>query len=309
MKTLITGSEGFIGSHLCTELESNNHEVIRCDIAPTKPCSTMDIMNLEDVKNTLKKEMPDALINLAGQANVGLSWKRPQFTVQLNTIGLINILEVVREVNPRIRVIAIGSSDEYGILKENADNISESVPVNPVTPYAISKYAQELFAKTYCRSYKMNICMVRLFNLSGDGQAKGFLIPDIASGIAEIEKGKRDCLSVGYLESARDYIHVKDACRALRLIVEKGYSGETYNICSGVAHKGQDILDMMIGMSQFNINVVRDPQKMRPSDIPVICGNHDKLTEHTGWMPGIDFRTILYDALSYWRKQTADFDI
>ena len=304
MKVLITGSEGFIGSYLCAEFESNGYEVIRCDIVQKNSCVLMDIMNRENVKDVLIQYRPDVLINLAGQPNVSLSWIQPQATVQLNTIGVINVLESVKEVNPDIRVITIGSSDEYGILINKANNITEDVSVNPITPYAISKYTQELFAKMYFRTYGMNICMARLFNLSGGGQAKGFLIPDLASGIAEIENGKRNYLSVGYLESARDFLHVKDACRALRLIAEKGHSGEIYNICSGVAHKAQEILDMMISMSTAKIEVVQDQTKMRPSDIPIICGNHDKLTEHTDWAPSMDFNSILLDALMYWRKQT-----
>lgn len=303
MKALITGSSGFIGSHLTSELEANGYEVVRCDLKETKDTVVMDIMNPEMIQSVLEKHQPDVIINMAGQANVGLSWKKPQLTVQLNTVGLINILETVRAVNPKIRVIAVGSSDEYGNLKENGANVTEDIPVKPITPYAISKQAQELFAQLYVRSYGMDICMIRLFNLGGPGQAKGYIISDFSSGIAEVEAGKKEFMSVGNLESARDFTHVKDACRAVRLIVEKGRTGEVYNISSGVTHKAQEVLDKLVVMAKIPVEVRQDPVRMRPSDTPVVCGNHDKLTAHTGWQPKLGLDQILEDALDYWRAQ------
>ena len=142
---------------------------------------------------------------------------------------------------------------------------------------------------------------MRLFNLGGAGQAKGFMISDFASGIADIEAGKRDYLSVGNLESARDFTHVKDACRAIRMLAENGHTGEVYNICSGATHTAKEILDRMIGLSKVPIEVRQDTWRMRPSDTPVICGNHDKLTQHTGWKPILSFDEIIKDSLNYWR--------
>lgn len=302
MKALITGSKGFIGSHLSAELEANGYELIKCDIADGDGIVAMNIMDQAMVQRVLEKYQPDVLINMAGQANVGLSWKKPQFTVELNTIGLINILESARTVDPKMRVIAVGSSDEYGNLREIGANVTEDIPVKPITPYAISKQAQELFAQLYVNSYGMDICMVRLFNLGGAGQMKGYMIADFASGVADVEAGKSTQMSVGNLTSARDFTHVKDACRAVRLIAEKGHKGEVYNICSGVTHTAQEVLDKLIGMAKVDVKVVQDPARMRPSDTPVVCGNHDKLTEHTGWKPEMGLDKILQDALNYWRN-------
>ena len=301
MRALITGSAGFYGKHLCAELEENGYEVIRCDLKAEDNIISMDIMNSDMVLDIISQHRPDVLINMAGQANVGLSWKKPQLTVQLNTIGLINILEAVKTVNTKMRVIAIGSSDEYGNLKERGANVVEEMPVSPMTPYAISKQAQEQFALLYNKNFGMNVCMVRQFNLGGAGQAKGFMISDFASGIVEIERGQREYLSVGNLESARDFTHVKDACRAIRLIAEKGHTGEVYNICSGSTHTAQEVLDKLISMAKVKIEVRQDPDRMRPSDTPVVCGNHDKLTSHTGWTPEMNLDEILKDALEFWR--------
>lgn len=301
MKALITGSKGFIGSHLSTELEVNGYDVIRCDLAKGDGIVSMDVMDQKMIQSVLEKYQPDILINMAGQANVGVSWKKPQFTVELNTIGLINILEAVKAVNPKIRVIAVGSSDEYGCLKDTGTNVTEDIPIKPVTPYAISKHAQELFAQLYVNSYGLDCCMIRVFNLGGAGQMKGFIIADFASGVVDVEAGRSDHVLVGNLISARDFTHVKDACRAVRLITEKGHKGEVYNICSGIAYSAQEVLDRLIGMAKTEISVIQDPARMRPSDTPVICGNHDKLTSHTGWTPEYSLNQILEDALYYWR--------
>lgn len=304
MRILVTGSSGFYGAYVCEELESSGYEVVRCDISASNDNTVpLDIMNLEGITNILNVYNPDIIINMAGQANVGKSWEKPQLTVQINTIGFINILEAVRSTNRRTRIVAIGSSDEYGVLKESGKNVTEKMPLNPVTPYAISKQAQELFAQLYIKAYDMDICLVRQFNIGGPGQAKGFMIADFASGIAEIEAGKKDCLLVGNLESARDYTHVKDAARAIRMIAENGQKGEVYNIASGVTYTAQEVLDMLIQRAKVNVNIVRDKSRLRPSDTPVICGNHEKLTLHTSWEPSLSITDIVSDTLDYWRNQ------
>ena len=308
MKAVITGGVGFVGSHLAAELKANGYEVVCCDLKAAENVVPIDIMDPEVTLRVVSEHKPDILINMAGQANVGLSWKKPQLTVSLNTIGLINILEAVKTVNPGMRVITIGSSDEYGSLGERGANVTEDMPVNPMTPYAISKAAQDQFANLYNRAYGMNVCMIRFFNLVGAGQAKGFMIPDFSSGIAEVEAGKKEHLSVGNLESARDFTHVKDACRAVRLVAEKGHAGEIYNICSGKTYKAQEILDKLLAMANTEIEVRPDPDRMRPSDTPVVCGNHDKLTAHTGWQPELGIDTVLEEVLEYWRNQISEGD-
>lgn len=303
MRALITGSAGFIGSHLTDEFAANGYEVICCDLYAADGTVPMDIMDRETVQAVIAQYRPDLIVNLAGQANVSLSWQKPQLTLELNTVGVINILEAVRAVDPKIRVITVGSSDEYGSLKENGVNVTESTPVKPMTPYAISKQAQELFSQLYVNAYGMNICMIRLFNLAGSGQNRGYMISDFASEVAAVEAGIKDCIAVGNLESSRDYTHVSDACRAIRLIGEKGRSGEVYNIASGNTYRAKEILELLLQKSAVRVSVAADPSRMRPSDTPVVCGNADKLRAHTGWAPVYTIDDILTDTLEYWRTK------
>lgn len=301
MKALITGSLGFVGKYLREELENNGYEVIGLDILPGEGTIQVDILDSEQVCQIIAKERPDAIFHLAGQADVGKSWKIPQKTMEINVIASINLMEAVRAYNPSVRMVLIGSSDQYGNLLEAGADVREDLEMKPQSPYAISKRAQEEMAKLYAKNYGMNICMTRSFNHGGAGQRTGFMIPDFASGIVKIERGEADSLSVGNLSSQRDFTHVRDVVRAYRLIAEKGQRGEVYNVGSGKTYSAQEVLDLLRSMAKCEIPTHQDPSRMRPSDTPVICCNHDKLTAHTGWQPELSMRTIAEDTLHYYR--------
>lgn len=302
-KALVTGSEGFVGKYLRHELEEHGYTVIGLDLQAGDGVIAADLLNAEAVGRIVEELRPDAVFHLAGQANVAKSWAIPQKTVELNVVAAINLMEAVHKTDPACRMVMVGSSDQYGNLGDAGVRVTEELVLNPQTPYAVSKKAQEDMAKVYVRAYAMNICMTRSFNHGGAGQGKGFLIPDFASGIAAVERGEASCLRVGNLTARRDFTHVRDVVRAYRLIAEKGRSGEVYNVGSGITHSAQEILDQLCSMARCPIPVEQDPAKMRPSDTPVICCDHHKLTEHTGWMPAFSMNQILQDVLQYWRQQ------
>ena len=196
----------------------------------------------------------------------------------------------------------VGSSDEYGNLKEKGQLVSEDTPVQPMTPYAISKIAQEQMGKAYVKAYGMKICMTRSFNHGGAGQKPGFMIPDFCQGIVKVERGEADAVSVGNLTSKRDFTHVKDIVRAYRLIAEKGRPGEVYNVGSGVTYSAGEVLDRLIGMAKVPVPVKQDPARMRPSDTPVICCDNGKLKKDTGWEAEMSLDDILRETLDYYRR-------
>lgn len=303
MKALITGSQGFVGGYLRRELEEHGYEVTGLDLQPGEKVLCADLLNLEQTAETVRQVAPDVVFHLAGQANVAQSWRIPQKTVEINVIGALNLLEAVRAYRKETRVVLVGSSDQYGNLGEAGQYVSETLEVKPQTPYAVSKCAQEEMAKAYARAYGMNICMTRSFNHGGAGQKLGFLIPDFAAGIVQVERGLARCLRVGNLTSRRDFTHVRDVVRAYRLIAEKGRPGEVYNVGSGKTYSAQEILDRLRAMVNCPIPVEQDAAKMRPSDTPVICCDHGKLTEHTGWEPEIPLEEILRETLEYYRER------
>lgn len=304
MKALITGSLGFVGKYLRAELAQNGYEVVGLDVRPGEGTLQADLLDAEQVEQVIDMQRPDAIFHLAAQADVGKSWKAPRLTMELNIVASVNLLEAVRQANPNgIRLVIVGSSDQYGNLGAAGASVNEDMELKPQTPYAISKRAQEELAKLYARSYGMNICMTRSFNHGGAGQRTGFMIPDFASGIVKVERGEAEALSVGNLSSRRDFTHVKDVVRAYRLIAEKGRSGEVYNVGSGVTWSAQEVLDMLRGMAKREIPVRQDPARMRPSDTPVICCDHGKLTRDTGWEPELGMEQIVRDTLEYYRSK------
>ena len=305
MRALITGSRGFVGNYLRRELAENGYAVYGLDLIADEWTIAGDILNPEQLRGILRAVQPDVVFHLAGQANVALSWKIPQKTFELNTIGLINLLEGLRQEKPDAKVVGIGSSDQYGNIGTLGTCVSEETPMKPQTPYAVSKKAQEEIAAIYANAYGMQICMTRSFNHAGAGQKQGFLIPDFASGIARVEAGKAEFLLVGNLTAKRDFTHVKDIVRAYRLIAERGRSGEVYNIGSQVVYCAQEILDRLLEMAACEVPVRQDPTKLRPSDTPVICCDRSKLTRDTGWKPEIGLDEILSEVLDEWRAITA----
>ena len=292
MRALITGSQGFVGRYLRQELEESGYEVVGLDIQPGEGAVQADLLNPEQLAAAVRQAEPDAVFHLAGQADVAMG-----------IIAAVNLMEAARAFNPSVRMVLVGSSDQYGNLGEAGRMVSESLATHPQTPYAVSKKAQEEMARVYVRAYGMNICMTRSFNHGGAGQRLGFLIPDFASGIVKVERGEAKSLKVGNLTSRRDFTHVKDVARAYRLIGEKGKPGEVYNVGSGVTWSAQEILDKLCAMAVCPIPVERDPARMRPSDTPVICCDHTKLTTDTGWQPQIPLEDILSDTLREWRER------
>ena len=301
MRALITGSEGFVGKYLRAELEANGYEVTGLDLVPGEKTVTVNLLEPEAVDALLAELQPNTVFHLAGQADVGRSWKIPAKTVEINVVAAVNLMEALRKRCPESTLVLVGSSDEYGNLREAGVSVSEETPVNPMTPYAISKIAQEQMGKAYARAYGMKICMTRSFNHGGAGQKPGFMIPDFASGIVRVERGEAEAVSVGNLASRRGFTHVEDVVRAYRLIAEKGKAGEVYNVGSGETHSAQEVLDRLIAMASCPVPVRQDPARMRPSDTPVICCDRSKLTRDTGWEPRLGLERILADTLAYYR--------
>lgn len=303
MRALITGASGFVGGYLRRELEAHGYEVLGLDLTAGEKTIQADLLKPEELTAAVRRARPEVVFHLAGEADVARSWKQPQRTMELNVIGAINLMEAVRAFNPAVRMVVVGSSDQYGSLGNTGAHIREDTETHPQTPYAVSKKAQEEMAKIYVRSYGMNICMTRSFNHCGAGQRRGFLVPDFAAGVALVETGAERSVRVGNLTSRRDFTHVRDVVRAYRLLAEQGVAGEVYNVGSGVTWSAQEILEKLCGMARCPIPVEQDPSRMRPSDTPVICCDRRKLTRDTGWEPRIPVDDALSEVLEEWRKR------
>lgn len=306
MKALITGVNGFVGEYLASELINNGDDVYGSVIVgKTKNKEIreyhLDITDAEEVCSLIENLQPDHIYHLAGQSNVGLSWKDPLLTFQVNVMGTLNLLEAVRSCSAHTRILIIGSSDQYGIVSPDMCPISEDIPLNPKSPYAQSKMLQEQLCRFYTQTYFLNIIMVRAFNHIGPGQNPGFVVSDFASRIVNIEYGLSDKLTVGNLDAARDFSDVRDIVRGYRLLMKKGTVGEIYNIGSGYARKISDVLDVLLSFAKKEIDIVKNPDLMRPSDAPIIYGDCTKILKDVGYKPQFQLEETLKEVLDDWR--------
>jgi GDP-4-dehydro-6-deoxy-D-mannose reductase len=263
-----------------------------------------DITDSFSMKWVIGAVKPERIFHLAAQSYVHASWGAPAETLHTNIIGEVNLLEAVRSagIDPIIHIA--GSSEEYGLVLPNELPVKETNPLRPLSPYGVSKATQEMIAYQYFMSYGLKTVITRAFNHEGPRRGEVFVTSNLAKQIVEVEKGlKPPVLYVGDLSSVRDWSDVRDVIKAYWLVTEMGTPGEVYNIGSGVGREVREMLDMLLGMSNVDIEVEVDHARLRPSDVKVLVCDSTRFRKLTGWKPQIPFDKTLRDLLDYWRER------
>ncbi len=313
-KALVTGIAGFAGSHLAEYLLTKDftvfgfyhpkHPIDNLDSIKSKlNLIPADILDPARVSEGIKNVTPDYVFHLAAFSSPPASFISPRETLENNINGQINILEALKTIKSKAKILVIGSADEYGKINEKDLPATEGTPLLPISPYAVSKVAQDLLGYQFFLTEGLNIVRVRPFNHIGPRQSHAFAIPSFAAQIGEIETRGGGVLKVGNLENRRDFTDVRDMVRAYLLALEKGEPGEVYNIGSGKAVKIADILSKMISLAKVKINVEKDEMRVPPSDIKIIYANYSKFKNKTGWSPKIPLETTLFDTIEYERHK------
>lgn len=281
MRILITGISGFVGPRLARYLLSRGDEVSGTYLVEARPdlpgvdLHEADLLDAPALARVIAAVDPDAVVALAGLSHVGESWKRMGEYFRVNVLGTENLL---RAAVGR-RVVVASSAEVYGAVPAERQPIREEEAVDPRTPYAMTKAAAELLA------YAKGAIVVRAFNLVGPGQAPNFALPAFAAQLAAISRGEQEpVLKVGNLSARRDFVHVDDGAAALRLLVEKGEPGGTYNLAGGQAYSIAEALERLQKVSGVAARVETDPERMRPADLPLLLGDNTRLRE-LGWEP------------------------
>ena len=310
---LVTGGNGFAGSHLIELLKQEGFQDIQAtvysrddaisDFLTRDKIHRLDLTDQQATQDLIAKVRPKMIFHLAALAVVGKSFANIQPTILNNLKLQLSLLEAVKENAPQAKILIIGSGMEYDLINYQTDRgIREDHPLGPASPYGVAKVAQDLLALSYFYSYKLAIVRARPFNHIGERQTADFAVASFAKQIALIEKGDQKEVRVGNLSAVRDFTDVKDICRAYLLLMEKGRNGEVYNIGSGKGVSVQFVLDQLISLADRPIPVVIDQNRLRPSDIKKAVANNQKIRD-LGWAPKIALTETLKRILNYWREK------
>ncbi len=313
-KYLITGFSGFVAGHFIDYLYNEN---IECEILgldrgtpridPAKYAdrlkihfSIVDLMDKDSLRSMIGSFHPDYVLHLAAFSSVAYSWKYPSESFTNNSNIFLNLIDVIREVNPQCRVLSVGSSEEYGDVSREDLPLRENQAVNPVSPYAVARVSQELMSKVYVKAFGMQVIMTRSFNHIGPRQDERFVVPSFIRRILDI---KEQGLTEGEIETGdttiiRDFVDVRDVVRAYYLLLERGTPGEIYNICSGKAVRLSELIGFIADEAGVKITTRVNPDFVRPDDNREIVGSPYKIQAELGWKREHDIRKTIHDMIA-----------
>jgi GDP-4-dehydro-6-deoxy-D-mannose reductase len=309
-RALVTGCNGFVGRALVARLAAGGFEVRGVDRTPG--CDALsahayfagDLRDAGFVAEAIEAAEVDCIIHLAAQSSVRRSFDEPAPTLSDGTLPALHMLNHLRESGSKARVLLVGSADEYGIVAADKMPIVETQPANPASPYALAKSIQNQFGVMFCSLYGVDAVMTRSFNHTGPGQREEFVLANFARQVAEIKRGQREpVMEVGDLEVRRDFLDVRDVCDAYVVLLKKGRSGETYNVCSGKSFRIRDLLDWLCALAGVKVKLHVDRTRLRPVDMPELRGDPSKIHAHTGWTAKLNIEETLGAMLEDWERK------
>ncbi len=311
MRALITGINGFVGSHLAEHLLCEAWDVWGLALSPNPALPALqgrvtivaaDLRDPAATRAAIAETNPDVIFHLAAQSHVPTSLADPAATINNNLMAQLNLLEAVRALRLEPVVVVACTSEEYGAVRPEEIPVDEQTPLRPSNPYAFSKVAQDMLALQYFLAHGIRTVRLRLFNHIGPRQGDHFVVGAFAHQIARIEAGQQEpSMRVGNLEAQRDFTDVRDIVWAYELAALQSEPGEVYNVGSGQPLAIRELLRMLLDLSAASIVVEPDPARMRPVDVPIIACDATRFRARTGWAPKIPLDRTLADILDDWR--------
>lgn len=308
---LITGATGFAGSFLVEryvragwDVHGTCHGPVN-DLTWLPPDLAVHFVDLtdRDTTDTLIAEVrPPVVAHLAAQSSVTESLSDPMRTFTDNTRMQLNLLEAVSTHVPEARVLVIGSCDEYGYVTPDENPVDEQQELRPLTPYALSKVAQDLMGYQYYKSRGLNVIRVRPFVQVGPRRSDQFVAGSFARQVAEIEARKSaPIIEVGNVDLQRDITDVRDTVEAYALLIEKGQPGAVYNVGTGESSSLRELLMATMRAAGVEAEIRQNPVLRRTGEPPVLVSDSSRTRALTGWAPRISLQQSAADTLDYWR--------
>ncbi len=291
-----------------------------------------DLNDMASIADILKKNDIDTVFHLAAQSFVTRSFESPTDTYYTNVIGTANVLEAARHYDKLEKIHFAGSSEEYGLVVKDSAHyqellgsgavvspppaigadgsvvselpIKETNPLRPLSPYAVSKAAGDYMCFCHHKAYGIPIVRTRAFNHEGPRRGEEFVTSVIAKQVARGLKQGADKLVIGNPDPVRDYSDVRDVIIGYMLAIEKGKSGEVYNLCSGRGWKIRDVAQMAINTAglEGKMRIEIDRSRFRKAEVNILIGDFSKAKKELGWEPKIKFEQTIKDQIQYWKE-------
>jgi GDP-4-dehydro-6-deoxy-D-mannose reductase len=312
---LITGFSGFVGRHFVEYLESRGETCLVKGLDVHRPddrfdryknvqvsFDEVDLLSKEPIERIMNAFQPDYILHLASFSSVAFSWKEPVQSFQNNTNIFLNVIDAVRKSNRPTRVLSVGSSEQYGNVRDEDLPLKEDHALNPISPYAVARVSQEYLSQIYTDGYGMDIILTRSFNHIGPMQKDVFFVSSVAKQLVQIKKTGSTAgrIVTGDLSIVRDFTDVRDVVRAYDLLLKKGRKGQVYHVCSGTGMSLKTIIDIMAGHLGIDVDLIMDDRLIRPADNRKMIGSNEKLKQELGWDCTIPLDQSLKDILLYW---------
>jgi GDP-4-dehydro-6-deoxy-D-mannose reductase len=306
---LVTGAEGFIGSHMVKFLHARGWNIVGLHLhdeiaslpkSPNLRLAHCDLRNGQRVTQVLAQYQPTHVFHFGAQSLPTVSWANPVETFESNIMGSLYLFEAMRHMKRPPVVVSACSSAEYGSVPASAIPVTEEQPLRPLHPYGISKVCLDLLAREYFLDYNIPAVNVRLFNTTGPGKMND-APSDFVRQLVAIKKGLQPpIIEVGNLKPRRAFLDVKDTVRGFYLAAMKGKRGEAYNLCATRTYPIREVLRAAIRLSGVKAKIRPVPRLMRPSDERIIFGSTQKIRKDTGWKPMNSIEQTLKSMLEYW---------
>ena len=305
-RALITGINGMDGSYLAEFLLEKGYDVYGMERRSSVKNRTNtkhlegritfldgDLGDQNSLFRVLKESDPQEIYNLAAQSFVGQSWQTPELTSEVTGLGVLRMLEAIREYNPQIKFYQASSSEMFGKMVENPSN--ENSPFYPRSPYGVSKLYGHWITKNYRESYNIFACSGILFNHESERRGLEFVTRKISDGVAQIKLGLTDHITLGNLDAYRDWGYAPDYVEAMWLMLQMP-EADDYVIATGETHSIREFLDIAfkhIGIQDWSSYIKTDPRFMRPAEVDVLRGDYTKAKNELGWEPKTSFEELV----------------